>query len=112
MVPESDREIKSLLDFDDQSAVKTLCIQWSSPEDSFKFKISLDSRIDLTKRSVLSNIAKIFDPLGWVSPCVVTAKFLIQDLWAERKGWDEPLSVNQENIWKQLREGFVNVSAL
>lgn len=85
MISESDRETQTLLDFGEKTSVKTLGVQWSPTEDIFCYKFSF-SRIDIfTKRNILSDIAKIFDPLGWISPCLITAKLLIQNLWAEHK---------------------------
>ena len=44
-----------------------------------------------TKRTVLSDIAKIFDPLGISLPVVVKAKLLLCKLWQAKLDWDEPL---------------------
>lgn len=68
-VPEKDRE--KVLDFD--STIKTLGIQWNPSKDEFIFK-SCDQATPTTgwtKRQVLSEIAKLFDPVGWLSPCVI-----------------------------------------
>ena len=39
----------------------------------------------------MQNLAAIFDPIGLVSPVVVPAKILFQELCVEKIGWDEPL---------------------
>ena len=45
----------------------------------------------MTKRSVLSQIAALFDPLGILSPVVVGAKILLQEIWTSGTMWDEEI---------------------
>ena len=47
-----------------------------------------------SKRSVLSQISGIYDPLGLLTPFTVTAKIMMQQLWKDDKkdlGWDDVL---------------------
>lgn len=109
-VPESDRETKTLLEFDEKTSVKTLGVQWSPSDDNFCYKISFPTLKVFTKRNILSDIAKVFDPLGWISPCLVTAKLLMQDLWANKAEWDEPISLDKAEKWSQFRNELENLS--
>lgn len=52
-----------------------------------------------TKRSILSCIAQIFDPLGLLRPVIVTAKIIIQKLWKLRIDWDESLPSEIYTEW-------------
>ena len=47
--------------------------------------------LPLTKRNVLKKIAAVFDPLGFVSPFVVIAKILLQELWTRGYDWDDEI---------------------
>lgn len=109
-VPESDRETKTLLEFDEKSAVKTLGVQWSPAHDIFCYHFSFPEVQVFTKRNILSDIAKVFDPLGWISPCLVTAKLLIQELWANKNDWDEPISQDKSDHWNQFRNSLETLS--
>lgn len=66
----------------------------------------------VTKRVVLSETARLFDPLGWLIPVVMRAKLTIQALWMRRVEWDQPLRDEDESAWQLLRrelsllEGF------
>lgn len=80
-VAKSEREINLPLNFDSPDAIKTLGIQWHPAKDTFKFKINLPEISMHTKRSVLADIARLFDPLGWISPCIIRAKLILQQLW-------------------------------
>ena len=55
-----------------------------------------------TKRSVLSQAAQIFDPLGWLAPVTVWTKIFIQTLWSLTTDWDEPLVEKSENEWREF----------
>lgn len=73
---------------------KLLGMYWNSSEDMFSFKgLNLGDKYDLlcTKRNVLSLIARLFDPLGFISPFTMYAKILLQEIWRLGLGWDETL---------------------
>ena len=47
----------------------------------------------------------MFDPLGFVSPFVMTLKCLFQELWQLGLHWDEPLpEIFSETFSRWLRE--------
>lgn len=71
--------------------VKTLGVVWKYLEDNFTYQIHINCPAMANKRNLLSFIAKIYDPLGWVSPCVMVAKLLLQELWRGNLSWDELL---------------------
>ncbi|KRZ77945.1 hypothetical protein T10_5618 [Trichinella papuae] len=50
-----------------------------------------------TKRSLLSVVFKVYDPLRWLSPFVVRVKILLQRLWQQGFDWDETLSHPEES---------------
>lgn len=86
-IPEELRETKTLLAFDKDATIKTLGIYWNPVDDSFGFKTDMFnncSNKSLTKRVVLSEISKLFDPIGWCAPIVIRAKILMQTIWKEK----------------------------
>ena len=62
----------------------------------------------LTKRGLLSYVSSVYDPLGFVSPYVLTAKKLFQQETRLNKDWDDKLeefTANDFDKWlKQLPE--------
>lgn len=52
-----------------------------------------------TKRGILSNLAMIFDPLGIISPVLVNAKVMFQELCQNKLGWDDPIPTDKELRW-------------
>ena len=67
-----------VLDIGVDGTLKTLGLQWNPQNDTFSFNMHLADNKPVTKRSALSYIAKIFDPMGWLTPVTVTAKLFIQ----------------------------------
>lgn len=102
-LPSSEKEVGDTQD----TTFKTLGIQWQPSSDMFLFlPMELNESIGLTKRSILSDISKLFDPLGWLSPCIVLAKAFMQQLWLLNLGWDSPIPANQANEWLVIRNQF------
>jgi len=71
---------------------KVLGTGWKSAEDVFFYSgVSAPSELSVTKRLILSYIARLFDPLGLLSPFIMTAKILFQDIWRLGLDWDNPV---------------------
>ena len=85
---------------------KALGLKWNTPTDSLVFMIELDfvklkSETLFTKRELASLVAKIFDPIGLISPFTVRSKLLLQSLWTQGIGWDVELPEETSNKWVQ-----------
>ncbi|XP_071579232.1 uncharacterized protein [Temnothorax nylanderi] len=80
----------------EDQALKVLGLRWHSQSDSFGFQLNPLTR-KCTKRTILSEVARIFDPLGFLAPLTFTAKRLIQHLWTLKLEWDDepPLDVRR-----------------
>lgn len=59
----------------------------------------MDRAERITKQTVISEIAKIFDPLGILGPIILHAKKLIQDLWRSKIDWDESVPSSTHTAW-------------
>ena len=89
----------------DQSS-RILGVMWDHVTDTFQFDFthlgSYVSSVPITKRSVLKLTAKIFDPLGFVSPFVIQLKILFQLLCQDKLDWDIELSGELLKRWKTI----------
>ncbi|GFU74159.1 hypothetical protein TNCV_1642831 [Trichonephila clavipes] len=75
------RLFKASLNMDNDDTVKTLGILWHPASDVFYFKTTpLSFEGILMKRTLLSTIAKTFDPLGWLSHITIQYKAVMQRL--------------------------------
>ncbi|XP_058804710.1 uncharacterized protein LOC131671918 [Phymastichus coffea] len=84
---------------------KTLGIHWNSNIDKFCYTVSsIDLNILYTKRHLLSEISKIYDPLGLLGPVILYAKVLMQDCWKSQITWDVALPQDISSKWRVLAE--------
>ncbi|GBN79849.1 hypothetical protein AVEN_126520-1 [Araneus ventricosus] len=81
--------------------VKTLGMIWNSVSDTFTHKANVNINHSYTKRDVLSQIVRIYDPVGLLGPVISKAKIFMQQLWllkldcAHRRGIKLPTSLQQ-----------------
>lgn len=104
-IPESERE--KALQFDGSDIVKPLGMIWQPSSDEFRFQhIDRSSDRRITKRSILSDTARLFDPLGLINPIVVRAKIFLQEIWLHKLDWDESLPQSMEYSWREFITGW------
>ena len=53
----------------------------------------------LTRRVVLEQVMKIYDPLGLISPFTLLAKIYLRETWSCKLGWDDPLPADVCQKW-------------
>ncbi|XP_044764428.1 uncharacterized protein LOC123320992 [Coccinella septempunctata] len=88
------------LEFSKNDKTKTLGLTWSCQNDNLMYNININhEHQDFTKRSILSIVSKIFDPLGLLSPCIILAKILLQELWSTKTSWDDPIPESIKCTW-------------
>ncbi|XP_041450115.1 uncharacterized protein LOC121404526 [Drosophila obscura] len=111
-IPEDD--VEKFLRFHDGSDItKTLGLAWDPASDQLLFALSaLDSNSRPSKRSVLSTIARFYDPLGLINPFIVRCKIFLQQLWREHLDWDESLPTALHSTWIDLRNSLASISRI
>ena len=98
-IPDSERATSvNNYSFDVSSHQRVLGVNWDIKEDQFTFFINLPHN-PFTKRGVLSTIASLYDPLGFVSPVVLKAKVFLQGLTRRKAGWDEEITSSESKRW-------------
>lgn len=94
-------ELKSLdLNQQDMPISRALGVQWSPQTDTLNFEVMLVQK-EATRRGLLSVVSSLFDPLGFVSPFVLPAKMLLQDICRKGLGWDEPIDDASLQTWQR-----------
>ncbi|XP_046141114.1 uncharacterized protein LOC123987685 [Osmia bicornis bicornis] len=100
--------------FQDYPGVSTLGVIWRPNTDTFSLRVlpPLNEPTRYTKRRILSEVASLFDPLGWAAPVLIFAKILMQDLWIIGAEWDEDLPEQLLSAWETFRSKLSQLDAL
>ena len=119
----SQAKVSSVISEDDQSFAKTaipnshdtdtddlkiLGTKWDVERDRITFNLrqlaETSNGRTVTKRNVLSLTAKIYDPLGMISPVTIMLKVFLQRLFGRKIGLDEILPDELKATWERLIE--------
>ncbi|KAL0849262.1 hypothetical protein ABMA28_013591 [Loxostege sticticalis] len=96
-------------------STSTLGLGWDPSTDTLHFptKFNLqDNNSPITKRSIMSQSFKIFDPLGLLSPVIIQPKMLLQKMWLQKLDWDQPVPQEIENDWNTFKENIPYLKTL
>ncbi|XP_075150695.1 uncharacterized protein LOC142224793 [Haematobia irritans] len=100
------------LNISNESTAKT-GLRWNAGKDVFFFKlVSAPTRSSVTKRAVLSEIAKLFDPAGWLAPKIMVAKIIMQQIWKDKTDWDECLKPMTLNRWFAFLDDYSEIERI
>lgn len=91
--------------------LKVLGLKWDPRSDAFLFDVAPSNR-PCTKRTILSEVAKVFDPLGFLSPLTIKAKCLIQQLWVFGGGWDDAPPDHIVTLWEEYQSQVHQITQL
>ena len=137
LLPEEDSNGGNILN---SYSGRVLGLSWAPQEDVFKFKISLNFSTKkgnkcvednitgasfyekvpmiLTPRITISQLARVYNPLGLVSPYVLAGKLLMRKTLTNEENddntnkWDEPLSEELKERWIAFFEGLFQLENL
>ena len=103
---------KDLIDCHSGAYPKALGVRWNSEKDTMSVDVSSQTKYALTKRGILSDISKVFDVLGWITPVILPMKLLMQKLWDPDIKWDDPLNEELKSCHRKWREELPLLSDL
>lgn len=103
-IPAEHQSNSNSLQLHNQDTIKILGMFWLPNNDCFKFKLKFDLPKIITKRSVLSTIARLYDPLGYITPVIIVAKGILKDVWKNEQilEWDSTLLQELNIRWNQF----------
>lgn len=88
-------------------SIKVLGVSWNRESDTLEYNLNeLGNYETITKRQVLSDLARLYDPLGLIAPVVLVAKLFMQTLWQSGLGWDEHLPQELLQEWLNFRSSL------
>ena len=81
-----------------------LDVEWSCTLDCFHFTVSnIPPLKSTTKRALTSDVAKIYDLLGWFAPPVIYVNVLLQLLWEAKIEQDDPVPLDTKSSWESWK---------
>lgn len=112
-IPEEDKVDSNFLMFYDTSSTKMLGITWNALSDTFCYSITpIKPTTNATKRQILSKVATLFDPAGWLAPIIIQAKILLQQLWLEGSDWDTNVKPTSLQKWNKFLENLPDLEEI
>ncbi|XP_011858887.1 PREDICTED: uncharacterized protein LOC105556404 [Vollenhovia emeryi] len=89
----------------ENSESQILGIRWDQTRDILQFSYKTQGHSNVVnKRSILSEVAKLFDPLGLLGPIITNAKLILQELWQSGVEWDESVPQHIHSRWMTFKQ--------
>ena len=110
-LPPEEVSPSAILNIDIEKKERALGVSWDTVKDVFTFPTKL-KEAPVTKRGILSTTNALFDPLGFLSPFILKAKILLQELWRLNYDWDQEIEEKMQNHWEKWIEGAKKVSKI
>ena len=89
---------------------KLLGVAWNKKEDTLEIRAQREEVKSLTKRSILSQLSSIYNPLGLISPTMVEGKRIYREACDEGIGWNAEVSNATARDWIKWRSQLWNVT--
>lgn len=84
----------------DQDTISTLGLSWQPSTDTSHFSLGTwNPPAHMTERSLMSDMNRIFDPIGLITPILIKGKIFMQQLWLLKLSWDSVLSADLQTRW-------------
>ena len=102
--------VKSLESENMPNPSKILGHMWYKEEDTLEFPAKPFAEDQpVTKRTILSYLGAIYDPLGIVSPTMAQGKHIYRQACDEKKGWNAEVSAQLRIEWLKWTKQFKTV---
>ena len=90
---------------------KVLGSLWNVKTDKFHFRVAIDllklkespgHKQNMTKRMILSQVARIYDPIRFAAAFIIRTKIGMQRLWQRGLDWDDEVPLAVQESWISL----------
>ena len=99
-------ELNNLIDITGKGAKSNVCkflgVKWDSNDDSLLLPVPDLKPSVKTKRDLVSEVSRIFEPIGYLVPLTIRGRILIQMAWKLGIGWDEQLPTNILDLYAEF----------
>lgn len=95
----------------DEPKYMVLGLLWTPNGDAFSYSFNKQNILP-TKRNILSQIAKLYDPCGLIGPVILWAKCFMQTLWCRGLDWDSKIPIDLLNEWNNFYEDLSAITKI
>jgi hypothetical protein len=107
LIPQAHDDPNFVIKLSDENTVSALGLLWQPANNCFKFNVKdWQPPIRMTKRTLLSDINSVYDPLRLISPVLIKGKIFVQQMWTLKINWDEVLPEDYQNRWIRFYGGL------
>lgn len=100
-----------------EATTHVLGLKWNKQDDTLS--LSQDDELaaiclekEVTKRMVLSQAQRVFDPIGYTSPTTLIPKLLLQKTWKHQLPWDAPVDSEMATEFRNWIKELPHLSAI
>ena len=88
-----------------ENGSKLLGLKWNKVKDSLQVDFPSTPAV-LTKRGILAYLAKVYDPLGLLSPMLLQGKILYREVCEAKVRWDGIIPDDLSKRWPKLESAL------
>ena len=110
-IPPSEISPNISVELDSDTTERALGISWNVSDDNFTFHFNPKNVVN-TKRGILRITSSLFDPLGFLTPFILRAKILLQELWRQNLDWDDEITGEPLHYWQRWLENAGKISSV
>ncbi|CAI6350178.1 unnamed protein product [Macrosiphum euphorbiae] len=111
-VPSSHRQTDPVtFDVTEGGTTNVLGLKWIPNLDKLSYNVR-PNPVRYSKRAILSEIARIYDPLGLLSPVTTELKRLMKYLWSIDLGWDDNIPQEAAEAWTRYHQELPELSSI
>ncbi|XP_036148006.1 uncharacterized protein LOC118647346 [Monomorium pharaonis] len=113
LIADGAHQRQKLITDGDGATSRILGMKWDQAKDTFQISYDARERYHVvSKRTILSGVARLFDPLGLLGPIIVTAKLILQELWRAGSHWDESVPQDIHTRWSRFEQQLTELTRL
>ena len=90
---------------------RTLGVVYNLENDTLGFRIQFSSK-PLSRKVILSDVTSAYDPDGRGSAFILPGKKILQEITAEKEGWDAPVSEEHARAWNVWKNDMLSLEKL
>ena len=80
---------------------RTLGTVWKPKSDVMTYRAQMPTPSPPTKRTILSVVMSVFDPLGYLAGWLLPVKKTLQNMWAQKRGWEDEPDGQGRKTWDE-----------